>query len=52
MAETWEALATERERMIRERESAEAAFEALQPVVPAPLTMAITCLEDAARFQN
>lgn len=52
MAETWDALATERERMLREQQSVEAAFEAFSPVVPVPLTTRITCLEDAARFQN
>ena len=52
MAETWDALATERERMLREQEIVEAAFEALPPVVPASLTTRITGLEDAARFKN
>ena len=52
MADTWDALAAERERMLREQEIVEAAFEALPPVVPASMTTRITGLEEAARFQN
>ena len=52
MAQTWEALAVERERMLCEQQSGEVACQALSPVIPPSLTTGTVCLEHAARFQN